>query len=54
MLRTLAPTIVANGIATEEELDLDTLDERLRLQIDAAGAVLLPPTIVGAWGRMRS
>lgn len=54
VLRTLAPTIVANGIATEEELDLDTLDERLRLQIDAAGAVLLPPTIVGAWGRMRS
>jgi len=54
VVRTLAPTIVANGIATEEEMGLDTLDERLRLQIEAARAVLLPPTIVGAWGRMRS
>jgi SAM-dependent methyltransferase len=54
IVRTLAPTIVARGIATEEEIGGDTLAERLGRELEAADAVMLPPTIAGAWGRVRS
>lgn len=49
--RTLAPTIRALGIADEAELDPATLERRIAQAIDAAGAVLLLPGLVGAWGR---
>lgn len=48
--RSLAPQIVAQGIADETELGLDTLQLRIAEQVDAIGAVILPPTVVGAWG----
>jgi hypothetical protein len=48
--RTLAPQIVAQGIADEAELGLDTLQERIAEQVVARDAVILPPTVVGAWG----
>jgi hypothetical protein len=48
--RSLAPQIVARGIADETELGLDTLQMRIAEQVDAVGAVILPPTVVGAWG----
>jgi SAM-dependent methyltransferase len=51
VVRSLAAQIVAHGIATEEELGLDTLEARLAEAVSAAGAVLLPPTLVGAWAR---
>jgi hypothetical protein len=51
ILRTLAPQIVASGIATEEELGLDTFEARLAAEVAAAGAVVLPPCMAGAWGR---
>jgi SAM-dependent methyltransferase len=54
IVRTLAPAIVAGGFATEDEIGLDTLEERLRRELQAADAVLLPPTVAGAWGRLRS
>lgn len=49
--RSLAPTIIAYGIATEEELQLDTLQQRLTHAVQSADAVILPPNLVGAWGR---
>jgi SAM-dependent methyltransferase len=49
--RSLAGAIVQHGIATDEELDLATLESRLAEAIAEADAVLLPPTVVGAWGR---
>jgi hypothetical protein len=48
VVRSLAPQIIASGIATEEELGLDTLDARLAEAVAAAGAVVLPPCVVGA------
>jgi SAM-dependent methyltransferase len=51
VVRTLAPAIVAHGLATDAELDLDTLADRIAVALDAAGCVLVPPTLVGAWGR---
>ena len=49
--RSLALQIVAQGIAGEEELGLETLQARIAEQSAAAGAVVLAPTVVGAWGR---
>jgi SAM-dependent methyltransferase len=51
VVRSLAPVILARGIATAEQLQLDTLQARLTEEIKEAGAVVLPPTVVGAWGR---
>ena len=48
--RSLAPQIVAHGIADEAELGLETLQERIAEQVVARDAVILPPTVVGAWG----
>jgi hypothetical protein len=49
--RSLAPQIIAQGIADEAELGLDTLQERVAEQLRALDAVMLLPTVVGAWGR---
>jgi len=52
VVRTLAPAIVSHGIATSEQIGLDTLDDRITNALTAADAVLLPPIVVGAWGRV--
>jgi hypothetical protein len=52
IVRSLAPAIVAGGIATAEEIGADTLEQRLAAALAASGSVaFLPPTVVGAWGR---
>lgn len=51
VVRSLAPQIVAAGIATEDELGLDTLQARLEDAVARAGAVVMLPAVVGAWGR---
>ncbi len=51
IVHTLAPALVADGIATEQELGLDTIEERFRQQLQASRATFLPPALVGAWGR---
>jgi SAM-dependent methyltransferase len=51
VIRSLAPTMVSNGIATEEELDLATLEQRIADELVEYDAVLVPPTVAGAWGR---
>jgi hypothetical protein len=53
VVRSLAPQIIAAGIATAEQLGLDTFTERLTTAIRASGSVILPPTLAGAWGRRR-
>lgn len=52
VVNSLAPTIVSAGIATEDELGLGTLRQRLDDAIRASAAVVLPPGVVGAWGRV--
>lgn len=51
VMATLAPHIIAAGIATEAELGLDTLQQRIADETASADAVSLTPTVVGAWGR---
>ena len=47
----MAPTMLSEGIATEAELDLPNLEQRIRDELAENDAVFLPPTVVGAWGR---
>jgi len=47
--RSLLPGIVAAGVATEEEVDIDSLADRLRADTGAAGRVTFWPTIIGAY-----
>ena len=51
VVRSLAPVMVAHGLTTQAELDLDTLATRARDSLQSAGSVLVPPILVGAWGR---
>jgi SAM-dependent methyltransferase len=51
VMRSLLPVMVAHGLATEEELDLDTLPARAGDSMRASGSVLVPPLLAGAWGR---
>jgi SAM-dependent methyltransferase len=50
VIRSLAPQIVAQGIADEEGLGLDTLQARIADEVAARDAVVLLPGVVGAWG----
>ena len=50
IVRSLAPAIVRHGIATEEQLDIATLERRITEAVAQANAVILLPTVVGAWG----
>jgi ubiquinone/menaquinone biosynthesis C-methylase UbiE len=50
LVRSLAPQIRAHGIADDAELELDTLEARIAEQVAARDAVVLAPTVVGAWG----
>jgi SAM-dependent methyltransferase len=51
VIRALLPLIVKFGMATEAEVDIDTLADRLRKETVAANACWLSPVLVGAWAR---
>jgi ubiquinone/menaquinone biosynthesis C-methylase UbiE len=48
----LLPMIEKAGVATREEIDPDTLAERLWADVSAADAVIVLPELVGAWARV--
>lgn len=50
VVRSLAPVILGHGLATEDELDLDTLGERAAAALAERASVLVPPLLAGAWG----
>jgi SAM-dependent methyltransferase len=52
VVASLAPVILEAGIASEEELELDSLRERLARELRARRAVGLIPAVAGAWGRI--
>jgi len=54
VVNSLAPVIVANRIATEEELALDSLRQRLTRELQTNRAIGLIPAVAGAWGRRRA
>lgn len=51
VVRTLAPVMINFGLATADELQLDTLEDRLREAGAAVDAGFYPPLLISAWGR---
>ena len=41
------------GLATHEQLGVDTLTQRLTTAVQTSRSVVLPPALAGAWGRRR-
>jgi hypothetical protein len=52
VVRSLLPLIVAHGIATADEIDIDTLEERIRAEAVAGGGIISMPMHVGARTRL--
>ncbi len=52
VLRSLLPLMVARGIATADEIDIETLEERVRAEAVAGGGVIAMPMHVGARTRL--
>jgi ubiquinone/menaquinone biosynthesis C-methylase UbiE len=50
-VRTFLPLILRFGLATEEEIDIDTLAERLREETVGHGGAARLPVLVSAWSR---
>lgn len=51
LTRTLLPAMVKSGVATEEQVQIDSLAIRLREETCRRNAVLVPLVLVGGWGR---
>jgi len=51
LMRTLLPTIEALGVATADEVDVDTLTSRIGDEAVAAGATLVWMSLIGAFSR---
>jgi len=49
VLRSLLPAIAAHKIATREEVDIDTLEQRIRAEATELGSVLFGYTNFAAW-----
>jgi ubiquinone/menaquinone biosynthesis C-methylase UbiE len=52
-LRILSPVIEKTGIATREEIGLDTLEERLRAEALASDRCFFFPRVVGGWANVK-
>ena len=51
-LRSMLPLALQLGVATAEEVDIDTLADRLQAETVAHGGVIKTPDLVGAWTRL--
>jgi ubiquinone/menaquinone biosynthesis C-methylase UbiE len=52
IIRAMLPRIVAHGVATEEEIDVDTLDQRLADECATSNATYVGDMAFGAWARV--
>ncbi len=52
VVRSTLPLLLRYGIATAEEVQIETLEERLRAEIVAANGVVKLPELVSAWARI--
>ncbi|MEO7718022.1 MAG: methyltransferase, partial [Capsulimonas sp.] len=51
IVRAMLSRIVAHGVATEEEIDIDTLEQRLSDEFESANATYIGDMVFGAWAR---
>jgi hypothetical protein len=40
------------GLATADEVDIDTLEERIRAELEGANATMSSPLLISAWTRL--
>jgi hypothetical protein len=50
MVRAVLPRIVERGVATEAEVDVDTLDQRLDDELRETGGAFVGDALFSAWG----
>jgi ubiquinone/menaquinone biosynthesis C-methylase UbiE len=48
----LLPQLKALGVATAEDMQIETLEERVRLDLMRTGGVMQSPLLIGAWTRL--
>lgn len=53
IVRAILPRIVAHGVATEAEVDVQTLEARLEHELRATGHAVVSDVAISAWGRRR-
>jgi SAM-dependent methyltransferase len=53
-LRSIMPLILQYGVATEDEIAIETFDRRYRKEVLSQGSVIQWFPCVGAWGRKRA
>lgn len=51
VIRNIMPRIVGRGVATAQEIDVDTLDARLAAELATTGATFIGDMVFGAWAR---
>jgi len=52
--RSIRPRVVALGIIADNELDPDTLEQRMRDETTASNSCLAAPAMIAAFARLRS
>ncbi|HVW32453.1 MAG TPA: methyltransferase domain-containing protein [Acidimicrobiia bacterium] len=52
IIRAIQPVLAELGLATADELGIDTLEDRLRAELVAHNAVGIVPPMTGAWSRI--
>jgi hypothetical protein len=50
-LRSLLPLAEKLGVTTAEEVQIDSLADRLRKEVREARGVIVLPSLIGAWSR---
>ncbi|HVI06234.1 MAG TPA: class I SAM-dependent methyltransferase [Sphingomicrobium sp.] len=53
VVRTLLPQLEALGIARAEDVDIDTLENRMRADLERTGGVMRTPLLIGAWSSLQ-
>lgn len=52
VVRTLLPQLEALGIASASEVEIETLEDRMRADLEESGGILMTPLLIGAWARL--
>ena len=52
VMRLLLPQIEAMGVVSGEEVQIDTLEQRMRAALEETGGVMSTPLLIGAWSRL--
>jgi hypothetical protein len=50
IVRALLPVMIRAGVATEQQIDLESAEKRMLEEMQAAGAVVAHPNLLSAWG----